>query len=73
MLNLLKFAEIFICVLLIFFVLVQNKNISLNLSSMSGWMWEVTKRWPEKILHNITIVLWVLFILNSVILYVVKF
>lgn len=70
MIDMLKFTEIFISVLLIFFILVQNKNVSLNLSSMSGGMWEVTKRWPEKVLHNITIVLWVLFILNSVALYV---
>lgn len=70
MIDLLKFTEIFISVLLIFFILVQNKNVSLNLSSMSGGMWEVTKRWPEKVLHNITIVLWVLFIVNSVALYV---
>jgi len=70
MLELLKFTEIIVCVLLIFFVLVQNKNVSLNLSSMSGWMSEVTKRWPEKVLHNITIVLWVLFILNSIALYI---
>lgn len=71
MLDLLKFAEIFICVLLIFFILVQNKNVSLNLSSMSWGMWEITKRWPEKVLHNITITLWILFILNSIILYVI--
>ncbi len=71
MLDMLKFAEIFICVLLIFFILVQDKNVSLNLSSMSGWMWEVTKRWPEKVLHNITILLWILFILNSLLLYVI--
>lgn len=67
--NILLFVEIFIAVLLIFFVLIQNKNVSLNLSSMSGWMWEVTKRGSEKILHNITITLWVLFILNSIALY----
>ncbi len=71
MLDFLKFAEIFICVLLIFVILVQNKNVSLNLSSMSWWMWEVTKRWPEKVLHNTTIVLWILFILNSIVLYVI--
>jgi len=69
MLDILKFAEIIIAILLIFFVLVQNKNVSLNLSSMSGGMWENTKRGPEKVLHNITIVLWTLFILNSVALY----
>lgn len=67
--NMLVFSEVIISILLIFFVLVQNKNVSLNLSSMSGWMWEVTKRGPEKVLHNITIVLGVLFVLNSLALY----
>lgn len=70
MIEVLKFAEIVVCALLIFFILVQNKNVSLNLSSMSGWMGEVTKRWPEKVLHNATIILWILFILISVVLYV---
>ena len=72
MLDILKFSEIIIAILLIFIVLVQNKNVSLNLSDMSGWMWEVTKRWPEKILQNITITLWALFILNSLVLFLLK-
>ena len=69
MLETLKFIEIIIAILLIFFVLIQNKNVSLNLSSMSWWMGEVTKRWPEKVLHNITITLWVIFTVNSLALY----
>ncbi len=69
MLNILEFAEIIIAILLIFFVLIQNKNVSLNLSSMSWWMWAVTKRWPEKVLHNITIILWSSFLLNSIALF----
>jgi preprotein translocase subunit SecG len=36
---------------------------------MSGWMGENTKRWPEKVLHNTTIILWTLFVLNSIALY----
>lgn len=72
MLELLKFAEIFVSILLIFVILVQNKNVSLNLSSMSWGMWEVTKRWPEKVLHNTTIFLWVLFILISTTLYILS-
>lgn len=71
MVDFLKLTELVISILLVFVILVQNKNVSLNLSSMSGWMWEITKRWPEKIMHNITIVLWVLFILNSLILIVI--
>ncbi len=64
--------EVIVSVLLILVILIQNKNVALNLSSMSGWMWEVTKRGPEKVLHNITIVLWVLFIISSVILSIYK-
>jgi len=69
MLNILKFTEIILSIILIFIILVQNKNVSLNLASMSGWMWKVTKRWAEKIIHNITTVLWTLFILNSLLLF----
>jgi protein translocase SecG subunit len=72
MLDMLKFAEIFIAILLIFVILIQNKNVSLNLSNMSWWMWEVTKRWPEKVLHNVTIVFWTLFILNSMALFLLS-
>ncbi len=72
MFDTLKFIEIIIAILLIFFVLIQNKNVSLNLSNMSGWMGEVTKRGPEKVLHNITIILGVLFILNSIALFLLS-
>jgi len=65
MLDILKITEVVISVLLILVILIQNKNVSLNLSSMWGWMWTVTKRWAEKVLQNITIILWTLFILNS--------
>jgi protein translocase SecG subunit len=67
--DFLIFTEIIISILLVFIVLVQNKNVSLNLSTMSSWMTEITKRWPEKVLQNITIVLGVLFTLNSLALY----
>ena len=72
MLDILQFTEVIIAVLTIFFVLIQNKNVSLNLSSMSWWMGEVTKRGPEKVLHNITIILWVLFIWNSLALFLLS-
>jgi len=38
MFDLLIFSEVVIAVLLIFTVLVQNKNVTLNLSDMSGGM-----------------------------------
>ena len=72
MLQLLNISEIIICVLLIAVILLQNKNVSLNLSSMGGWMWTVTKRWVEKVLNNITIVLGALFILNSLAFFFIK-
>ena len=72
MLDILKLAEIVIAVLLIFIVLIQNKNVSLNLSSMSWGMGEVTKRGPEKILENVTIVLGTLFVFNSIALFLLK-
>lgn len=65
MLEILKITEVIISILLIAIILIQNKNVTLNLASMSGWMWAVTKRGPEKVLHIATIVLAILFIINS--------
>lgn len=67
--NTLMILEVIVAALLIFVVLIQNKSVSLNLASMAWWMDSVVKRGPEKVLHNATIVLWILFILNSVLLY----
>ena len=69
MIEYLKIAEVIISVLLIVIILIQNKNVSLNLTSMGGWMWEITRRWPEKVLHNTTIVLGSLFITISILLF----
>jgi len=63
-------TEIILAILLIIIVLMQNKNVNLSLSSMSWDAWEITKRWPEKILHNTTIIIATLFILNSIALFV---
>jgi len=72
MFEVLKIAEIIISILLIAIILIQNKNVSLNLSTMSGGMGSVTKRGPEKVMHNITIVLGVLFIANSLALFILS-
>jgi protein translocase SecG subunit len=72
MLNILQYLEMTVAILLCLIVLVQSKNVSLNLSSMSWGMDTITKRWPEKILHNATIILGALFIINSILLYVIK-
>lgn len=70
MIEILKITEIILSFLLIAIVLIQNKNVTLNLSSMSGGMGTATKRGPEKILHNATIGIGFLFILNSLLLFV---
>ena len=72
MLEFLKISEIIISILLIAVILIQNKGVTLNLSSMGGWMTATTKRWAEKVLHNITIILWVLFILNSLVFFLYR-
>lgn len=72
MASILLNIQIVVCILLIIVVLLQNKNVSLNLTSMGGWMGEVTKRGTEKVLHNATIVLGVLFAVNSVVLFLIK-
>jgi len=70
--NYLTIAEVIISVLLIISILIQNKQVSLNLTSMWGWMWEVTKRWADKVLHNVSVFLWALFIIISILLFLVK-
>ena len=72
MLDFLSIAEVVVAVLLIVSILIQNKQVSLNLTSMWGWMWEVTRRWPDKVLHNLSVFLWTLFILISVLLFLMK-
>jgi len=70
MVEYLKIIEVIIGVLLIAVILIQNKNVSLNLASMGGWMGEVTRRWSDKVLHNTTVVLGSLFIIISILLFV---
>jgi len=69
MIEYLKIAEVIIGILLIVVILIQNKNVSLNLTSMGGWMWEITRRWPEKVLHNTTVILGSFFITISILLF----
>lgn len=71
MADYLKIFEVIVSVLLIFVILIQNKSVSLNLTNMSWWMAQIKKRWPEKVLHITTIVLWAIFVINSVILFVI--
>lgn len=66
----LKIVEVVIALLLIFVILIQNKSVSLNLTNMSWGMNQVKKRWPEKVLHVATIVLWTVFVLIAIALFV---
>jgi len=72
MLEALKILEVIIAILLIFMILIQSKNVSLNLATMGGGMGTVSKRGAEKVLHNSTVVLGVLFIVNSLALFVLQ-
>lgn len=72
MITILTVSEIILCVLLIIVILIQNKNITLNLSSMWWGMGQITKRWGEKVLHITTIILATLFIINSLLFFFVK-
>jgi preprotein translocase subunit SecG len=67
--EILMIIEVILAVLLILIILIQNKNVTLNLTSMGWWMWTVVKRWPEKILHNITIILAICFSLDSLLFF----
>jgi len=67
----LQFTMVIISLLLIFVVLIQNKNVSLNLTSMSGGMGENVKRGPEKVLDMATKILGTIFILNAVALFLI--
>lgn len=70
--TILTVTQLIISVLLIILVLIQNKNISLNLTSMWGGMWIVSKRWWEKVLFITTIVLWTLFTINCLLFFFIK-
>ena len=72
MITILNITLVIISVLLITVVLIQNKNVSLNLTSMGGGMGAVTKRGGEKVLHISTIVLGTLFTLNALVLFLIK-
>lgn len=69
--DILRITELVLALLLVFIILIQNKSVTLNLTNMSWWMNQIKKRWPEKVLHTTTIVLWALFILNSIVLFVI--
>ncbi|MCD5380708.1 preprotein translocase subunit SecG [Candidatus Gracilibacteria bacterium] len=66
----LTIAEVIIGFLLIATILIQNKGVALNLTSMGGGMGEVTKRGADKVLHNATIFLGSLFLIISILLFV---
>ncbi len=70
MISFLQYFEVVVSILLIFVVLVQNKNAGLNLSTMSSSAGAITKRGPEKVLHVTTIILWTLFVVNSLLLFI---
>lgn len=72
MLGILKIIEIVISALLIIIVLVQPKKSSLNLTTFwNEWAWKFERRWAEKTLHTLTIILWTLFIVVGLVYFFV--
>lgn len=70
MLVILKITQIVISLLLAFIILIQPKKSGLSLTTFwSESVWKFERRWPEKILHNATIILWVLFIINALLFF----
>ncbi|EKD66829.1 MAG: hypothetical protein ACD_49C00009G0054 [uncultured bacterium (gcode 4)] len=70
MLEILKITQIVISLLLAFIILIQPKKSSLSLTTFwSESAGKYEKRWPEKILHNATIIFWVLFVINALLFF----
>jgi protein translocase SecG subunit len=71
MIEALKITQILFSILLVLIILIQPKKSSLSITSFSWneWINTFEKRGPEKILHNTTIFLAILFILNSLIFF----
>ncbi|EKE27191.1 MAG: hypothetical protein ACD_4C00008G0003 [uncultured bacterium (gcode 4)] len=65
MIEILKITQIILSLFLIFVILIQPKKSSLSLTSFWNEWWKFEKRWSEKVLHNTTIILTVLFIVNA--------
>lgn len=69
--EILKYLQVIVSILLALVILVQTPTTSLSLSSMSSESaWKNKKRGPAKFLHISTIVLAVIFILNSTVLFI---
>ena len=71
MFQILLSIQVVVSIALIAIVLIQQKNVSLNLASMSWGMGTNSKRGPEKFLHNLTIIIGIVFIANSLALFLI--
>jgi len=65
MLWVLKIIEIIASVILVILILLQQKSSGLSLTTFSENFWKFERRWPEKVLYNATILVWVIFVLNT--------
>lgn len=69
--EILKYIQVIVSVLLILVVLLQTPASTLNLSTMSNGVSGVNKkRWAEKVLFIATITLAIAFVINSTVLFV---
>lgn len=68
--NILIMSEVVISILLIIFILAQNKDGGLGSAFGGGGSFQSTKRGPEKFLYNATIILGAAFMINAVLIVV---
>ncbi len=69
MLEIIKITQVVVSILLILLILIQPKRSSLSITSFWNEWQKFERRWPEKILHNTTIIFWILFVLNSLVFF----
>lgn len=68
MIETIKIIEMVISILLILVILIQPKKSSLNLTTFGNeWGWKFERRWPEKTLHQLTIIIWSIFIILALV------
>ncbi|MBU0727884.1 preprotein translocase subunit SecG [Patescibacteria group bacterium] len=66
--KILIIAQVVISILLIIFILTQNKDGGLSAVFGGGESFQATKRGPEKVIYNATVILGIAFMVNAVLI-----
>ena len=70
--EILQYIEVILAVVLVFLILIQNKNAWLSAALAWNTVGSVVtqKRWSEQFLHTATIIVWALFFINSFVYFI---